>query len=532
MRRTFLAIVFLAVLHVSSSAQVLFSVGNSSITTQEFLSSYQKNKGSSPITIQEYLELYIRFKLKVKEALALRMDTLPNQINDLLAYIEQIKPQFILNAAAIKPILDEAVLRYSTEIEAGHILIAPEKYPDFKERLDRRMSFESLAIGFSNDPDALQNKGYLGFLSLFTIPYPFENAIYALKDGEVSAPVKSQQGLHIFKRYSSRPRKEKIIVSHILISEPEGATETEMELRKQLADSIYRLAVGGQSFDSLAIQFSEDKTSSSAGGIIPDMELGDYDPLFEKQIVALQRDNDISPVFRTAYGFHLLKRIRSIPVEKDPEQIKGLIGERLMQDDRTAGLCDLPITDPAFDAQLNEFKEGNLLFDIMDKNIWSVANTDDEQLKSFHAARKERYTWQQSVDALIVTCETANIANMVRDEYLKDRTISSIRKYFSEIAFIDSSRYEAGELLGVGKENATEGFVAPVYHNESDGSSTFVIVLKVHADPSPKTFEQAKVAVISDYQDQLEDKWIASLKKKHPVVVLERELKKLLETTR
>ena len=512
------------------NAQVLFNVGNTSVTTQEFLASFQKNKGSGPITLQEYLDQYIRFKLKVREAMSLRMDTLPNQVADLQAYTEQIKPQFILNSASVKPIVDEAVSRYTTEIEVGYILLAPDKYTDFKERLDQGMPFETLAIGFSMDPDALQNKGYLGYISLFTLPYAFENAIYQLKDGEIAAPIKSQEGLHIFKRYGSRPRKDKIIVSQILISEPEGAQAEEMKQRKQFADSIYQLAIAGKPFDSLALQFSEDKTSAAAGGIIPDMELGDYDPLFEKNILALEKDGDISPVFKTAFGFHILKRNSAVAVEKDPEKIKLLIGERLMQEDRTASYRDIPITDPAFEMQRNEFKEGNLLFDIMDKQIWSVVNADDEKLKTFHAARKEKYQWRQSVDALIITCQTASIANMVRDEYMKDKSISSIRKYFSEIAFIDSSRYEVDELLGVGKENATAGFVAPVYHNESDGSSSFVIILKAHTDPSPKTFEQAKVAVISDYQDQLENEWIERLKKKYPVELRQRELKRLLES--
>ena len=90
---------------------------------------------------------------------------------------------------------------------------------------------------------------------------------------------------------------------------------------------------------------------------------------------------------------------------------------------------------------------------------------------------------------------------------------------YSEISFVDSGRYEAGELLGVGPENAKAGFVTPIYTNSSDESASFIIVANVFKDPSIKLFEEARGNAINDYQQYLEDLWIASLKKKYPVVL-------------
>jgi len=50
-------------------------------------------------------------------------------------------------------------------------------------------------------------------------------------------------------------------------------------------------------------------------------------------------------------------------------------------------------------------------------------------------------------------------------------------------------------------------------------------------DPGIKTFEEARGAVINDYQQQLEDNWIKSLKKKYPVVIHQANWKKLLDKT-
>ena len=181
-----------------------------------------------------------------------------------------------------------------------------------------------------------------------------------------------------------------------------------------------------------------------------------------------------------------------------------------------------------FKSQINEFKDGNLLFDIMDKKIWSKASSDLVALKSFHAARKQNYQWKNSVTAFTITTQSQAYASVIKEALQQNKSIENLRKQYSEIAFIDSTRQEAGSLLGVGIANAKQGFISEIYTNESDGTASFVYIQNVHPDPTTMSFEEARISVINDYQTKLEEVWIMELKKKYPINIDQAELKKAL----
>jgi hypothetical protein len=312
-----------------------------------------------------------------------------------------------------------------------------------------------------------------------------------------------------------------------------------------LADSIHALATAGVSFDSLVLQFSNDMSSAQKGGIIEDVQVGKFDPLFEEQVMRLKKDGEIAPVLLTDLGFHIIKRISNQPIEESLSNAAPALKELILQDDRKSIAADAFIKknigqhgltatmankedyiakrleqfNPAYATQIKDFKDGNLLFEIMDKKVWGKASRDLEGLKKFHAGRSAQYTWKLSVFAVTITAQNKQTALAIREAFEKERSVEQIKKMYSEVSFVDSGRYEAGELLGVGAENAKAGFVTPIYTNNSDESASFIIVVNVFKDPSTKTFEEARGTVINDYQQYLEDGWMASLKKKYPVVL-------------
>lgn len=574
----FLTILLLTTHH--SNGQVLFTYGKHPVTVAAFKQAFEKNNPDSTkskTAFQDYLHLYINFKLKVKAAYDLKMDTLPNQIADRMAFEEQIKPIHMLDPTTLDDLINEAVEHSKEAIEVSHIFIsfkepftalnnesavvsseekgrAYRKLKELKQRLAIGETFENVALELSNDSEVKQNKGYLGFIKAFTLPYRFEKIAYTLKDGEVSEAIESNVGLHVFKKTRSKKVEGKLTISQILITIPENANANEVTERGLFADAIYQKAISGVNFDSLVNMYSEDRSSNTRGGIVANAETGDYDPVFEERMNALKQDGEISPVFRTAYGFHLFKRIKKDSLNTNSDQWKLDIKEMTLQDARTEiakeafiqkaigknGLTkderkkELFIAERlqnfsrAFKNQINEFKDGNLLFDIMDKNIWSKASNDLVALKSFHAERKQNYQWKNSVTAFIITTQSSTYASVIKEALQHNKSIENLRKQYSEIAFIDSTRQEAGSLLGVGIANAKEGFISEIYTNESDGTASFVYVQKVHPDPTIMSFEEARISVINDYQTKLEEAWIMELKKKYPITINQAELKKAL----
>jgi peptidyl-prolyl cis-trans isomerase SurA len=442
----------------------------------------------------------------------------------------------------------------STSISKEDQDLAQRKINEIQQRLKNGEPFDELAILYSNDPEAKNNKGHLGFIKAFTLPYQFEQVAYALNDGEISKPLFSDAGLHLFKRISSKKIEGRLSIAQILITIPENANATSINEREMLANSIYNQALKGANFDSLVTLYSEDRSSNTNDGILVGMETGDFDPVFEQQIRALKQDGQLSPVFRTAYGFHILKRIAQDTLKTNLAQLTAETKELVLQDDRielakrvfiekSVGKYGLKADEknkeeyianrladfsPAYAAQINEFKDGNLLFEIMDKKIWSKASSDLTALKNFHASKKEQYQWKHSVMAFTIITQNKDIATVIQSDLRNNKSIETIRKLYSEVAFIDSARQEASALLGVGTANAKTGFISEIFSNESDGTFSFTYLSKVYQDPSIMTFDEARIQVINDYQQRLEEKWLDELKKKYPVTINQGVLNKAL----
>lgn len=577
MKKTILLTLFCFYLQYSS-AQVLFTYGKHPVTLQEYTASFQKNNPdsiNSKSAFNNYLNLYINYRLKVKAAYDLKIDTLPNQIADRRAFEEQIKSIHLLDASTLDKLVEEAVQHRKEEIELSHIFIAfkqpytetepttiskeekeiaERKIIEIQQRIKNGEPFDELATLYSNDPEAKNNRGHLGFIKVFTLPYHFEQVAYALNNGEISQPIKSDAGIHLFKRISSKKIDGPLAVAQILITIPENANTTTINERALLANNIYNEASKGASFDSLVALYSEDRSSNNNDGILVGMETGDFDPIFEQQIRALKHDGQLSPIFRTAFGFHILKRIGQDTLKTNLTQLTDETKELVLQDDRieiakqafiekSIGKHGLKADEknkeeyianrladfsPAYAAQINEFKDGNLLFEIMDKKIWSKASSDLSALKNFHASRKHQYQWKQSVMTFTIITQNKDIATAIQADIRNNKSIESIRKLYSEVAFIDSNRQEANAILGVGSANAEAGFLTEIFTNESDGTYSFTYLSKVYQDPSIMTFEEARVQVINDYQQMLEEKWINELKKKYPVSINQTVLNKAL----
>ncbi|MFD2216235.1 peptidylprolyl isomerase [Metabacillus endolithicus] len=107
-------------------------------------------------------------------------------------------------AEAEAEVTDEDIKAYydtlEGQIRASHILVADEATAkEVKEKLDAGESFEDLAKEYSTDPGSAQNGGDLGWFGEGAMVQEFQDAAFKLKEGEVSAPVKSDYGFHIIK---------------------------------------------------------------------------------------------------------------------------------------------------------------------------------------------------------------------------------------------------------------------------------------------------------------------------------------------
>jgi peptidyl-prolyl cis-trans isomerase SurA len=311
---------------ITASSQTLFTYGKYSVTAPEFVRAYNKNN-TQPVTdkakaMRDYLDLYINSRLKIREAYERRFDTLPQIRSEVTNLRNQIIENYMSDPETMNRLTKEAFERSQKDIHIGHIFIAfggsdtSAAYAQAQAILQRlkKEDFSKVAQEASQDPAVAINKGDAGWITVFTLPYYFESAIYATKPGQYSMPVRSKAGYHIFKNIAERKAVGKMKAKQILLAFPPGADDAVKKQIAKRADSLYARVMAGDNFDRLASSFSNDYLTAITGGSMPDFGVGQYEPAFENKVWALAKDGATTKPFLTSHGWHIVRRISSVPV--------------------------------------------------------------------------------------------------------------------------------------------------------------------------------------------------------------------------
>ncbi|MDH5177309.1 MAG: peptidylprolyl isomerase, partial [Gammaproteobacteria bacterium] len=206
------------------------------------------------------------------------------------------------------------------EYNLAHILVAIPGAADEKqiaertsraqavyERAAKNEDFGQLAITYSDSGTALEG-GALGWRKAGQLPSFVADIIPTMKAGDVTQPIRTPSGLHIFKVLEVRGGQTPALVSqvharHILMKPTEVMDD---ETVRQKLSQIRERVLKGESFEAVASVTSEDPGSAAAGGDLGWAGPGSFVPEFEKQLDALN-DNEISPPFRTQFGWHIVQ---------------------------------------------------------------------------------------------------------------------------------------------------------------------------------------------------------------------------------
>lgn len=332
----------------------VIEIDGKKVSKSEFLQIYLKNNNAPKYdqqSLDEYMELFKKFKLKVAEAEALGYDTIPKLKKELDGYRKQLAQPYLIDSSQNSYLVNQAYERMKTEIRASHILIRVEenalpedtlraynKIMALKKRIEAGEDFAAVAKskGGSEDPSAQRNNGDLGFFTAFQMVYQFEEAAYTTLVGSISNPVRTKYGYHILKIADQRPARGTMKAAHIMIAVAKDASDEEKVSAQKKVDEIYAKLKNGESFATLASEFSDDGQTAEKGGELPLFGTGTTTrmvPEFEEAAFALKNDNDISQPVKTDVGFHIIKRLQWTPLRTFAE-LKKEIQSKVNKDDR------------------------------------------------------------------------------------------------------------------------------------------------------------------------------------------------------
>ncbi len=647
MKKCYLFLV-IAIGSTNAWSQPFITYGNNTVSKQEFLKAYNKNKtqvADKERSLREYVDLYSNFKLKVKAAEELRLDTLAQIKYDITNFRDQVIDNYLSDEKGVSKLTNEAFERSQKDL---HLLHFSAPVPATATPADTAKAYAAITMLYNGLKDGNANEASLveklagnpqilkrsdfGFVTAFTLPYEFENIVYNLKEGEISKPYRSKNAWHIFKIKDERRNAGMWSVAQVLISIAQDADATAKAAAQKKADEVYRLLMNGDNFSSTAKIYSDDKLSYLNGGELPEFGTGMYAGNFENEIFKLKADGDISKPFLTEYGYHIVKRLNHKPtpttqtdegfmfdlkqkVLKDArvnaekqqyiQEIIAMLDTRrnnqvkendlfrfadsLMKNPGVEQTKKLPISNkkvlrvknedltgadwlafvreyktnaaeykgetnkqlwdkfaevsalsyykkhleeynPEFKFQMQEFREGNMLFEIMERNVWGKAINDSAGLLKHYKAHAADFKWAASADVLIFNCTTAKVAEETIKALKKGKNWRELAEEQSASATLqaDSGRYEISQIIGTNYATTpTAGNYTAIVTNV-DGTATFVKYVTLYEANQQRSFEEARGLVINEYQLELEREWLAELKKKYPVKVNEKMIPEML----
>lgn len=333
----------------AKKSETLFSVNNRPVSIAEFVYLYRKNHQHKPEEftqgkIEDYLDLFIKYKLKVEEALFRGMDTTAAFLKEYQTYREELLKPYMPDSKVVDSLVKLTYERLKEEVNASHVLVRvqPDALPQdtlaaYNRILEIRRKavdgedFGMLAAQYSDEPGAKQTRGNLGFFTAMQMVFPFEQAAYQTPVGEISAPVRTQFGYHIVKVMDRQPSRGEVEVSHIMIR---TGDKDERAARNTIFD-IYDQLQKGRNWDELCAQHSEDPNSKDKGGRLRPFGVGAMAsvPEFQDMAFGLREPGEISDPVQTQFGWHILRLESKIPLPPFNE-LKPSLTQRVARDER------------------------------------------------------------------------------------------------------------------------------------------------------------------------------------------------------
>ncbi len=391
-------------------------------------------------------------------------------------------------------------------------------------KLKAGADFADMAKQYSDDKLTYISGGEMPEFTTGRYEVPFEKEVFKLnKDGEISKPFVTVFGVHILKRLSVKQTPaDKTDVSHRYEIKQKVLQDSRVNTAKDIFTRVVLKQVAYKKNtlikDAELFRYADSVSANPAG--------------FQAKKLAINDKPIYSFAKNSLKGTDWLNFIREY--KTNPEIYKGESNAELLEKFVSLKSMEyyrnhLEDYNPEFRYQMEEFKEGNLLFEIMERKVWSKAANDSNGLKKYYNEHKNKYLWNASADVLIFSCNTKKAADESYAALNQGKDWKKIAEESNNIVQTDSGRYELSQISLAENIKPAPGMITPITVNSTDGTAGFIKIVKLHSANEQRTFDEARGLVINDYQNILEEKWIEELKKKYPLKVDEKVFQSLLK---
>ena len=437
----------------------------------------------------------------------------------------------------ISPVIEDApfgvhIIRVEDErpnpgkVEARHILkltngLSEEEGAAKKAQIDSIYNllanggdFDAIARAESEDPGSAANGGRLGWFGPGEMVKEFEDAAFGLKDGGISAPFKTAYGYHIVQTLAHRgigtlaeeSERIKAAISRDMRSvmpETERLTQLKAELGVKIDSTGLMQARSRMTGDSPAEQLRSLQADNSLIATVGNRTISIGDVINYIPSNVLEGANDAFTVLNSG--------------------LENKINETVVEETRK----NLAENNSEYRNLTNEYRDGILLFEISNRNVWERSTSDIEGLQKFFSANRAKYTWDKPhYKGYVIFATNDSIAGeaqkyLAANQVENDSLVSVMRANYGRNIKIEKV------VTGKGENAIVDNVAFNGERPEAPGRWTAWFGYAGRVIDAPEEANDVRGAVASDYQQQLESEWIKALRKKYKVKLNKKALKAL-----
>lgn len=410
-------------------------------------------------------------------------------------------------------------------VKARHILRRTDGQNDERQKaltdsllalLKNGADFATLAAEYTQDPQGRRSGGDLPWFSEGQMVKDFSDAAFAMKPGEISEPVRTSYGWHIIKLEQRKPlmpldslrqgiqeriandeRGPMAVLRTLDRWKAENGVSISADARKEFADALTKYSNSDEAIKSLN----------------------------QSTVTAARLGNE------TITLGNVVRSIRQNPSytrEQALSAYDNALDGSLYSLARKQFIESLPEHETAYRNLLNEYRDGLLLYEISNKEVWDRANSDTEGLEKFYEAHKADYSWDRPrFKGYLVSATNDSVADAAMAFLEKNFSNASqpipsqvLKKEFGNNAKIERALVAKGDNAII--DALSFGGPKPKADSRWKAFRTF----HGRVINAPEEARDVKGQVSLAYQQELEAKWLEELHKKYPVKIDRKTIKK------
>jgi peptidyl-prolyl cis-trans isomerase SurA len=407
--------------------------------------------------------------------------------------------------------------------------IAARKRADSVETmLKKGVSFDDLVTRYSDDQFSNKENGVMKPFGAGKMVQPFEAAAFALKKpGDISEPVKTEYGYHIIKLISRQPLppfdtlfptlKHKVEndsraqtakdIFFAKIKEKNGFKEYPENI-KEITDKFLNIPDTGK--DAKTVSAAAYRNMSKPVFVLGEKSYLQHDfATFFETLTHGKINGPRQAVVHDGYNLYVSTVVNDFEEHKLVEE------------------------NPDFKNMMEEYRDGIMLFELMDRNVWSKAARDSVGLAAFYEQHKGKYMWEPGFEGSVYKFKTRGLldtgrrmlqAGKVTDEEMVKAINTSANP---DGVTIQRGRYEFSRFKDATQAELSTNKMKVL--NNPNGPYTIIYAREIYNSPGQKSLSEARGYVVAEYQDYLEKKWNEKMHKDYPMAVNEKVFKSMVK---